>query len=84
MPFDRVARNRLGLALLALFPRLLVPLVIFSVGLFLFSTTRTRHGRWSLGPGVVTLVAAAAFVGSGFVAVLIVAPRPASVTDLTK
>lgn len=57
----------------AFFPRLLVPLAIFSVGLFLFSSTRTRQGRWSMGLGVIALVAAVAFFGRGFVAVPIVA-----------
>lgn len=53
----------------ALFPRLLIPLVIFAVGLLLFASKRSSQGRWFLGGGVVVLLAAIAFFGRGFVMV---------------
>jgi quinate dehydrogenase (quinone) len=67
-----------GTSYWALFPRLLVPLAIFGVGLFLFSATRTRQGQWFMGLGVITFVAAVAFFGRGFMAVPIVAPDAAA------
>lgn len=59
----------------ALFPRLLVPLAMFGVGLLLFASTKTSQGRWFLGLGAITIVAAAAFFGRGFMNIPVVAPQ---------
>ena len=53
----------------ALFPRLLAPLAIFCIVLFLFSSRASKQGRWFLGGGIVALVAALGFFARGFVAV---------------
>ncbi len=57
----------------AFFPRLFVPLAIFCVVLFLFSTQTNRQGRWFLGGGSVALIALIGFFARGFIAVPIVA-----------
>ncbi|MBE2211337.1 MAG: membrane-bound PQQ-dependent dehydrogenase, glucose/quinate/shikimate family [Xanthomonadaceae bacterium] len=53
----------------ALFPRLLAPLAIACVVLSLFSTRKTKQGRWFLGSASVVLVAWIAFFARGFVMV---------------
>lgn len=58
-----------GLDYWAMFPRLMAPLGIMAAGFFLFSSRKTRQGRWFLGGGTVALIALAGFFARGFVSV---------------
>lgn len=55
------------------FPRLFVPLALFTGGLLIFASLSSQRGRWFLGFGTVALIATLAFFARGFVAAPVIA-----------